>query len=435
MASWAGADADGDTVTVLYDWQVNGVSVSSAESIVVGDHASKYDYVTVALTPFDGTDTGIPLTGRPAFVGNSPPVIERVDITPVAPTDADNLTCTVTASDPDGDTLTTTVRWWVSGRWIGRVNPLSSVLTSSGDTAMCDVEVHDSSVVVSATNSVAVSLSCTGTCPASFSEGDLLITEIMVDPNAVTDAAGEWFEVVNHYGSRVNLKGMTLTDDGGSHVVLDDVSIDDGDIAVFCAEDNPAGNGGVTCDYEYGSDLLFDNAGDFLELSYGSTTFDEVDFGYLSTAWSIPSGAALALAFQITVTQSGVLESFGAFSYWTGYAYMDVALYEDSGGAPGALVAEVINVREGNAYSGYSLNHWSVRPDDGALWIEPGTYWLATSGNYASAAGHFIINDSSSSVCYAVGRTQGSAWPDPFGGTRCSSAERELLNYLNIVEF
>ncbi|MFM7143631.1 MAG: ATP-binding protein, partial [Alphaproteobacteria bacterium] len=45
--------------------------------------------------------------------------------------------------------------------------------------------------------------------------GDLLVTEIMPNPNAVSDTYGEWFEITNMTGRDLDLVGLILTDDGG----------------------------------------------------------------------------------------------------------------------------------------------------------------------------------------------------------------------------
>ena len=50
----------------------------------------------------------------------------------------------------------------------------------------------------------------------AFSVGDLLISEIMVDPAAITDTRGEWFELYNPGLDPINLRGLELGDDGSN---------------------------------------------------------------------------------------------------------------------------------------------------------------------------------------------------------------------------
>ena len=49
----------------------------------------------------------------------------------------------------------------------------------------------------------------------SESDYDVIITEIMANPEASFDTGGEWFEVYNNSGFDINLLGVTLQDDGG----------------------------------------------------------------------------------------------------------------------------------------------------------------------------------------------------------------------------
>ena len=44
--------------------------------------------------------------------------------------------------------------------------------------------------------------------------GSLLISEIMADPAAVSDARGEWFELYNPTRQPFNLRDITIGDDG-----------------------------------------------------------------------------------------------------------------------------------------------------------------------------------------------------------------------------
>ena len=45
---------------------------------------------------------------------------------------------------------------------------------------------------------------------------DLLITEIMANPLAVTDTLGEWFELFNPTTESIDLSGLLLSDDGSN---------------------------------------------------------------------------------------------------------------------------------------------------------------------------------------------------------------------------
>ena len=81
--------------------------------------------------------------------------------------------------------------------------------------------------------------------------GDLIFTEVMGNPSAVSDSRGEWVEVYNTTGGRLSLAGLLFEDNetGRFHdsYRIDDASasIDPGGYAVLAVDVDPASNGGV----------------------------------------------------------------------------------------------------------------------------------------------------------------------------------------------
>jgi hypothetical protein len=115
-------------------------------------------------------------------------------------------------------------------------------------------------------------------CIGELLEGQLVITEIMRDPEAVYDDLGEWFELLNTSDRAVDLRGLEVTDDDGDRfVVTDSVLVGPGAYAVLGAEADSKRNGGlvVDWDYPYPSFTLADGA-DELTLAYGKMIFDRV---------------------------------------------------------------------------------------------------------------------------------------------------------------
>ncbi len=102
--------------------------------------------------------------------------------------------------------------------------------------------------------------------PEPFS-GSLVITEIMSDPSAVRDAAGEWFEVYNPGETlAVDLKGWTLRKEGGEgHRISAEVEIRPGGYLVLARNGDQALNGGIVAGYQY-QGLNLTNGGDVIEL-------------------------------------------------------------------------------------------------------------------------------------------------------------------------
>lgn len=121
--------------------------------------------------------------------------------------------------------------------------------------------------------------------------GDLVITEIMANPEAVPDAQGEWLEV--HVVRDVDLNGLAVSTEAGAtdaDVLLADpacVRVAAGTHLVLAASMDPATNGGLAPIAELAGSLR--NTGGTLSLVHDGTVLDTI-------AWlSAPAGASLAL--------------------------------------------------------------------------------------------------------------------------------------------
>ena len=110
-------DVDRDTVTVDYEWYVNGTKISATGDTLDGvTHFDKNDTVYVIATPSD-TESGAAETSATLTVQNTLPAAPELIFDPVEPTDSDDVVCEVDsqAPDEDGDTITYTVNWTVNG--------------------------------------------------------------------------------------------------------------------------------------------------------------------------------------------------------------------------------------------------------------------------------------------------------------------------------
>lgn len=122
--------------------------------------------------------------------------------------------------------------------------------------------------------------------------GDVLITEIMKDPEALSEAAGEYFEVFNPgavFGW--DLGGCEISsDDDLGHTIVGPVIVAPGGFAVLSRGANP----GFVPDYDY-DDIVFDNdADDHLTLNCGLTDIDAVAFSD-AAGWPDDAGASMNL--------------------------------------------------------------------------------------------------------------------------------------------
>jgi hypothetical protein len=87
----------------------------------------------------------------------------------------------------------------------------------------------------------------------AYNYGDIVITEIMQNPDAVSDEMGEWFEIFNTTYHGIDLQGWTVSDNGVDSFVIDrSVVIGAGQRLILGVNDNIWTNGGVEVDYAYG---------------------------------------------------------------------------------------------------------------------------------------------------------------------------------------
>jgi hypothetical protein len=95
----------------------------------------------------------------------------------------------------------------------------------------------------------------------------MVISEIMQNPDAVSDFHGDWFEVYNPNGFSVDLSGWTIKDDDAdSHIVSGSLSVPAGGYVVIGRDGDTSRNGGAPVDYVTGSDILLHNNYDELIL-------------------------------------------------------------------------------------------------------------------------------------------------------------------------
>ncbi len=141
---------------------------------------------------------------------------------------------------------------------------------------------------------------CTSTCEsgpviAVPGAGDVVISELMINPDLASEPAGEWIEIVNLSGERLNLGGCDLVDDGTDSFTFTGPGggyfLDPGARLVLGTETDPDLNGGLVPDYIYGG-MLLDNVADEVRLTCAGVTVDEVAW---TASWALVSGRTLSL--------------------------------------------------------------------------------------------------------------------------------------------
>ncbi len=140
-------------------------------------------------------------------------------------------------------------------------------------------------------------LACLGGSAAlAASPGEVVINEIMQNPSAVSDSAGEWFELFNPTPADIDINRWTIMDDGIDSHIIDSggpLIIPAGGFLVLGNNADTATNGGAPVDYEYSSFFLA-NSADEVVLLQGTTEIDRVEYDG-GVTFPDPTGASMAL--------------------------------------------------------------------------------------------------------------------------------------------
>ena len=126
------------------------------------------------------------------------------------------------------------------------------------------------------------------------SVSDLLITEVMANPLAVSDTNGEWLELFNPTSESIDLNGIKLSDTGNTnHLISSSASlfINPGDYFVLARNGDNTANGGFTADYVYGSGFILNNSRDEIIFSDSSGELLRLDYG----SGFAPAGSSMEL--------------------------------------------------------------------------------------------------------------------------------------------
>lgn len=163
--SYVSSDADGDIVTVAYNWLINGnLDVNTTNSI--SGPFSAGDTITCRVTPNDGSTLGTP-TDASVVIGNSAPIIQSLTLAPSTIYTNDTIIATASVSDPENDPLSYTWNWYVdSGTGFVQVQSTTGSVASSSldgtqyfdknDSVYVDLIVSDGSVSVTSTSATTI---------------------------------------------------------------------------------------------------------------------------------------------------------------------------------------------------------------------------------------------------------------------------------------
>jgi arylsulfatase B len=143
LASAAVSDPDGDEVSLVWSWTVDGAGAGITGPTVDEGRTSHGEVWEVRAIPDDGLQAGQPSLAS-VTIGNRPPVIHAVTLEPAAPRTGDPIVAVVSSSDPDGDARTPTCTWMVQDEVVLEgLCTLDPVHTARDHLVSVDVVVDD----------------------------------------------------------------------------------------------------------------------------------------------------------------------------------------------------------------------------------------------------------------------------------------------------
>ena len=262
-----------------------------------GDVQSATVVLTNACTGEGDLDVAAALTGDPAFTGGLP----TTTLAPGATAVVEVLFSGAEYGDFSGSLIVTSndidlpsVELPITGTVVADADGDGhDTLAAGGD----DCDDTDASVYPREAETARdlVDDDCDGTVDEDWiTLGDVYVTEVMMNPVAVGDAYGEWFELKNATAEVIDLTGWRLLSDDGDDLTVDaGVRIDPGQVLVFGLTSDTTLNGGVPVDVEYSrEDLSLADTTDSIFLYVGDKAISEISY---SSGWPIEAGSSLAL--------------------------------------------------------------------------------------------------------------------------------------------
>ena len=285
-------------------WTLDGVDQSmkydtADETINVVDGGSH----TVTMTLVDNTHTPL-----------SPTINQTVSFSVAFPCNLQVGTITTTCDDSTSniDNYTTEILFSGGGTSNYTLSTTDGVGTISGD----DPSTMESGTIIITNVNEGVSFSvsflgetsnsncdftrsitspsCVGTVTCA-NVGDIIITEVMQNPSAVGDNAGEYFEVYNTTDTAIDMQGWVIKDETSESEthIISNLTVAANSYAVLGLNSNSSLNGGYIANYQYNT-ISLGNGTDGVILECSETIIDQViwDDG---TTFPDPAGKSMEL--------------------------------------------------------------------------------------------------------------------------------------------
>ena len=181
----------------------------------------------------------------------------------------------------------------------------------------------------------------------SWVQGEVMIAELMINPDAVSEAVGEWIEIVNVSDRDLVLNGLVFDTVDGAGMLVSDELIELRRYGTMVVGDSidPLSNGGVDVEYAW-TELEIDNSGaGSVSLLMGDVMVDYVSWDSSDASSYVGRARQLDPDYYDVTSNDGVYGWCAAEDPWTGSA-------GDAGspGTPNGLCASIDH--DGDGYTG-----------------------------------------------------------------------------------
>jgi len=173
--------------------------------------------------------------------------------------------------------------------------------------------------------------------PLGHVGGELVITEIMKDPDFVDDNNGEWLELLNTTAQDIDIEYFTLSDNRGEITQLDNdgngIVVPANSYVTIGNEDDLLLNGSVTHIFDYSNVFDLTNGSDEIIITdYEGVEIDRVEYDN-GVEWPDTKGASLSLLppFQDAASNDNPA------NWLAGICPIGGIPYNDDRGTPGAV--------------------------------------------------------------------------------------------------
>ncbi len=151
-----------------------------------------------------------------------------------------------------------------------------------------------------------------GLALSTSANAGIIINEVFQNPNAVSDADGEWFELFNSGLTDIDINGWTFSDNDTDSEIINNggsLIISSGGFLVLGKNSDFSANGGIVIDYQFSGGHLANSAD---ELALFDDLLQEVDRVEWDNGVTFPKNAGASMALTSFSADSSLGSNWAA---------------------------------------------------------------------------------------------------------------------------